>query len=380
MPIFSVVDSLAASMRTHQHDTGRYRSLRQLAGATGGMSLSRRGRREWRIILWFGLASAAISACFGYAVTQPGDPPLRGMLQGVLTSLLVATPIVIFEVRRARFGSLRWFHRLPLAGYFAAKVLFYFVVILCGLLLSRAMASLVSPTSIPLVLDATFRGSILFAIGMSLLGNLIAETGRLVGFGMLKNLLLGRYVRPRREQKAFLLIDLKGSTGLAERLGPVRFHELLRMFFRDVADAALECDAEIHKYVGDEAILTWPAGSALADGACLFCPFIARAAIAANAERYRARFGVVPEFRAALHYGEIVTGEIGDLRREIAYVGDTLNVAARLLEAAKSVGQDTLVSADLLKLVAVAPGRVIQPLPTLHVRGRAAPLEIFALS
>ena len=35
--------------------------------------------------------------------------------------------------------------------------------------------------------------------------------------------------------------------------------------------------------------------------------------------------------------GEIVAGEIGDVRREIAYVGDTLNVATRLLDAAKEL-------------------------------------------
>ena len=92
------------------------------------------------------------------------------------------------------------------------------------------------------------------------------------------------------------------------------------------------------------------------------------------------RFRVVPEFRAALHYGEIVAGEIGDLRREIAYVGDTLNVAARLLDAAKTLGRDVLVSADLLARSALPAGVVAEPLPTLAVRGREAPLEIAALS
>ena len=162
--------------------------------------------------------------------------------------------------------------------------------------------------------------------------------GTLLGFGTLKNLLTGRYVQPRREQRAFLLIDMRDSTGLAERLGPIRFHELLNEFFHDISDAALECGAEIHKYVGDEAILTWPGGRALADGDCLACAFVARDFIAAGAKRYRERYGVMPEFRAALHYGEIVAGEIGDVRREIAYVGDTLNVAARLLDAAKTTG------------------------------------------
>jgi len=162
-------------------------------------------------------------------------------------------------------------------------------------------------------------------------------------------------------------------------LGVIRFHELLNEFFRDVSDAALESRAEIHKYVGDEAILTWPTDRALADGDCLAAPFVARDVIAGNGERYRRRFGVVPEFRAALHCGEIVAGEIGDVRREIAYVGDTLNVAARLLEAAKTAGHDILASADLLAAAMLPAGVRSEPLPVLAVRGRNAPLEIFAL-
>ncbi len=71
---------------------------------------------------------------------------------------------------------------------------------------------------------------------------------------------------------------------------------LLNDFFRDIADAALECEAEIHKYVGDEAILTWAGDAGLDDGAALSCPFIARDAIAAHKARYLDRFGAVPTF------------------------------------------------------------------------------------
>ena len=68
---------------------------------------------------------------------------------------------------------------------------------------------------------------------------------------------------------------MKNSTGIAERLGAVRFHELLNDFFRDIAEAALECGAEIHKYVGDEAILTWPAERPTLEDDVLACPFVA---------------------------------------------------------------------------------------------------------
>ena len=342
------------------------------------MRMSRRSRREWRIILGISLASAAISAYFGQAVAPVDEPPLHGVVQGILTSLLIATPITFFEVRRARINSLTWMRRLPLAGYFLVKVAFYCVVIVGGLVVARLLMSIGTRQFV--IFDPIFRKSVFFAIGMSVVGNLIIETGRLLGFGTLKNLLLGRYARPRRERKAFLLIDMKDSTGLAEKLGAIRFHELLNAFFRDIADAAMECDAEIHKYVGDEVILTWPAGPALEAGDCLACPFLAHQNIARNAAHYRERFGAVPGFRAALHCGEIVAGEIGDVRREIAYVGDTLNVAARLLEASKALAHDVLVSADLLAMVRLPPDLRIAPLPTLSIRGRDAPLEIAGLS
>ncbi|MFI4998810.1 MAG: adenylate/guanylate cyclase domain-containing protein [Reyranellales bacterium] len=272
---------------------------------------------------------------------------------------------------------MRRLRRQPLVAYFSIKVALYLVIIIGGLLLSRAVAAPI--THDPISLDSVFRSSIVFAIAMSVGANLFFEMGFLLGFGTLKSLLTGRYVQPRREQKTFLLIDMKDSTGMAERLGPIRFHELLNHFFRDIADAALECEAEIHKYVGDEAILTWSGDAALEDGASLLCPFVAQDFIAAQKEQYLKRFGAVAEFRAALHCGEIVAGEIGDLRREIAYVGDTLNVAARLLDAAKTLGRDVLVSADLLERATLPPDLRAEPLPMLTVRGRTAPLEIAAL-
>jgi adenylate cyclase len=342
------------------------------------MKLSRRARRDWRIFLWVCLSAAVISAWFGYRVAPDGNPDLRGALSGVLTSLVVATPILLFQLKIERTGRLRQLRRLPLALYFAVKVLFYFVVIVGGLMVSRYFFWIDNPPEF-FAFDGVFRRSVVFSIAMAVVGALTFEMSGLLGFSTLKNLLTGRYVQPKLEQRAFLLIDMKDSTGVAEQLGPVRFHELLNDFFHDVADAALECEAEIHKYVGDEVILTWRGAEALADGACLACPFMAADIIAANSKRYLARFATVPQFRAALHFGEIVAGEIGDVRREIAFVGDTLNVAARLLDAAKELGHDVLVSEDLLRQAALPDGLVAEPLPTLTMRGRAAPLGIAAL-
>jgi adenylate cyclase len=332
---------------------------------------SQRDRRNWRLFFGLSIGSALISALFG--LSQGPDTPLHSLMVGTMGSLFIATPIMLLEIKGQR-RVLRRLRRLPLPAYLGLKIAFYLVVILVGL----SMLLVLHLTSRERFVDS-FGASLVFAAVMSVGTNVVIEIGLLLGFGTLKNLFTGRYVQPRREQRAFLLIDMRDSTGLAERLGAVPFHELLNDFFRDVSDAALECGAEIHKYVGDEMILTWPQG-AIADGDCLRCPFIARELIEERRAHYLDRYAAVPDFRASLHYGEIVAGEIGDVRREIAYVGDTLNSAARLLDAAKELGHDVLASEDLLDQAALPDGIKAEKLPTLSVRGRAQPLGVSALS
>ena len=121
-----------------------------------------------------------------------------------------------------------WVYLVTSAGAYAV----YLVIIVAGLTLTRV---LLSP---PFEFDALFRSSLVFAVVTSVGFNLVFEMGGLLGFGTLKNLLIGRYVQPKREQRVFLLMDMTDSTGLAERLGPVLFHQLLNDFFRDIANAA----------------------------------------------------------------------------------------------------------------------------------------------
>jgi adenylate cyclase len=340
------------------------------------MKMSSRDRRGWKIFLWLTLGALVISGYFGYSVAPEDVSPLRGLAIGLLSALFIATPIFLFELRWQRLRMVRRMRRLPLPIYLGLRVVLYVVIILVGL----SAARLVLDGSEFRFTDIFAGGGFTFSVAMAVFANIALEMGNLLGFRTIGKLVTGRYVRPRRELKAFLLIDMKNSTGIAEQLGPIRFHELLNDFFRDIAAAALESGAEIHKYVGDEAILTWPADRIPLDGDVVACPFAVRDFIAGNDKRYRRQFGIVPGFRAALHVGEIVAGQIGDIRREIAYVGDTLNVAARLLEAAKEVGHDILVSTDLLEKATLPPGIVAKPLQTLAVRGRAAPIGIAALS
>jgi hypothetical protein len=74
----------------------------------------------------------------------------------------------------------------------------------------------------------------------------------------------------------------------------------------------------------------WRADRGLRDANCVRCFFRIREEIARSAAAYRSAFGTVPGFRGGLHGGTVVTGELGDLKQEIVFVGDILDTAARL--------------------------------------------------
>jgi adenylate cyclase len=205
------------------------------------------------------------------------------------------------------------------------------------------------------------------------------ELTRLVGSRVLFNVALGRYRVPVREERVLMFLDLAGSTSLAEAMGELRVQNLLTRFFYDIDDAIVTHGGEVHAYVGDEVIVTWPLDERMSGGRCIDCFFAIADTIAEKADSYRQEFGMVPTFRAGLHAGAVVISECGSSRRQLAYFGDTVNVTARLQEYCKEAGRNLLVSADLLRHVKPKPDILVEPLGQAQLRGRAAAIEVFAV-
>ncbi len=81
------------------------------------------------------------------------------------------------------------------------------------------------------------------------------QISRMVGPDVLMKFIRGRYLRPTQEDRVFMFLDLKGSTAIAEKLGPT-YYRLLNDFFHDLSHPVLMARAEIYQYVGDEVVLT----------------------------------------------------------------------------------------------------------------------------
>ena len=273
--------------------------------------------------------------------------------------------------------SSEWVSRWPLLTDLAirsatmALAIAVAVLALQAALYGKRTAATWPTDAFPRIFALSFFATLLVSVAFELI--------RLVGSRVLFNVALGRYRRPVREARVLMFLDLAGSTSLAEAMGELRVQNLLTRFFFDIDAAIVGHGGEVHAYVGDEVIVTWPLDGSMPGGRCIDCFFAIADTIAEKAGSYRQEYGMVPTFRAGLHAGSVVISECGSSRRQLAYFGDTVNVTARLQEYCKEAGRNLLVSADLLAHVQPKPEFLVEPLGRAQLRGRAAAIEVFAV-
>jgi adenylate cyclase len=89
---------------------------------------------------------------------------------------------------------------------------------------------------------------------------------------------------------------------------------------------------------------------------------------------------VVPTFWAALHLGPVVTGEIGTIKHEIAFLGDTLHEAARIQEAGKVLRHQFVASAAVVSALDLPSDIATERLGRLELRGVEDALELFSVT
>ena len=77
----------------------------------------------------------------------------------------------------------------------------------------------------------------------------------------------------------------------------------------------------------------------------------------------------------------VVIGELGTIKMEIAFLGDTMNTAARLQQACRDTGQRVVASAALVnRLAALPPGIAKRSIGRLRLRGKENEIELYALT
>jgi adenylate cyclase len=200
------------------------------------------------------------------------------------------------------------------------------------------------------------------------------------GPGVFWKMVRGTYYRPKTEDRIFMFLDLNSSTTIAEQLGNERYHDLLKEFFGDITNSILDHSGEIYQYLGDGIIIAWSTQGDKRDLRCIHCFFDMRKEIKERSDKYMKKFGLVPTFKAGLHSGEVVVGEIGIIKRDITYSGDVLNTCARIQGMCHELKSDVLASNDFLKSVSLPAQFVANSAGAFRMKGKEREVELYMLS
>lgn len=204
--------------------------------------------------------------------------------------------------------------------------------------------------SVNLFKSGVFYRIMLVGAILSLGINFLLITKNKIGHSIFMPILLGKYHRPKDEERIFLFIDLKSSTSIAERLGHKKYSRLLQDCFNDLANLVIKHRGSIYQFVGDESVVTWKARRTKNYHECVNLFFEFQEYLFSRSDYYIQQYQLVPVFKGSANAGHVMVAEVGGtVKSEIAYHGDVLNAAARMMELCNLYQKDLVISEKIFK-------------------------------
>ncbi|MEM0938691.1 MAG: adenylate/guanylate cyclase domain-containing protein [Bacteroidota bacterium] len=218
---------------------------------------------------------------------------------------------------------------------------------------------------------------IVFILLADSLLSFIRKISQMLGEKTFVNLIKGKYHSPRKEERIFMFLDLKGSTTIAEKLGFEKYSYFVQECFKDLG-VVMDTKAEIYQYVGDEAVLTWKLKEGLKHQNCISAFFKFKEQLISRSHYYLDTYGIEPTFKAGMHVGPVMVAEVGKYKKEIAYHGDTINTAARIQGECNAFKVDFIISKQLKEKINKT-GMRYYPLGSLTLRGKQETTTLYSM-
>ncbi len=303
---------------------------------------------------------------------------LEILLQGILFGIMFGLINLITDntrIGRKSFGAI-----------IIIKTILYTVAVSLSQMAVYAIYHIFSLVPIELLQAMSGQLSMKFIISMSvyfmfviLLINLLLQINRKFGYGVLFHMLTGKYHKPRKEQRIFMFLDMKDSTGNAERLGHYKYSRLIQSCIHDLTDLIIRYKAHVYQYVGDEIVLTWPTSKGIKDLNCINLFYAFEQRLKDKGDYYKKNFNAIPEFKAGLSEGTITVTEVGDIKREIAYHGEVLHTAARLEKMCNNLKKSVLITQNIVSHFPAENGFDKEFMGEFQLRGKEQKEKVFGV-
>ena len=175
-----------------------------------------------------------------------------------------------------------------------------------------------------------------------------------------------------------LFADFVGFTALADDLDPEELQILVSGIFEDLAEEALRYDGTIEKFIGDAIFVVFGAPIAHEDDPqrALRCALGMQRIFSGHATRVKAQLGIELGLRVGIHTGLVVAGAVRTGSGEYGVMGDTVNTASRLQQAA-APGEIYVTQATFRMTSREFTFREVGP---IEMKGKERPVLAYALT
>ncbi len=178
----------------------------------------------------------------------------------------------------------------------------------------------------------------------------------------------------KRSDITILFADIRGFTSFSEKQSPEKLVAVLNRYLAAAAEAVLDEEGTVDKFLGDAVMAWYNAPIRQADHTLR----AVRTALAIRSAIEKLYIELPPEaqlgFGVGIHYGEAVLGLIGTEKKlEYTAIGDSVNTAKRIQE--NSQKNQILISEDAYALV--KKHIYVDKLDALNVKGKSKPIKVY---
>ncbi len=224
--------------------------------------------------------------------------------------------------------------------------------------------------------EGDFKVLVAYIFGLVILTNFTLQMNRKMGQGVLREFLLGKYHEPRETSVFIMFLKFRNAAFFINKLGDQKFLEFYNEVIYDMTNTIIFNKGIISSYDDDEILILWNEEKGIENAHAIRLFSEIEDELGQHKVRYFEKYGGLPRFEAAVHFGKVVCGEIGRVKSEIRYHGDATNTAHRILELA-SGDESFLISNPVLERIEVPGLFEYESMGMIQMRGKRDPLEIY---
>jgi len=322
-----------------------------------------------------------------YVIFSDGFGSIFPFINGFIGGFLIGVMVAVLELYYFKIS----FHRFKFLTIIILRLLFYIVlitfIIINVLVISRMIrydltyiGVLRSEEFINFVRYKDFLASIIFSVVFALGVNFTRMISRKMGQGVLLSFLTGTYQQPLLQERIFMFLSINHSRKISERQDLRKFFDFLNDVFYDITESIVIHQGIIYEYVDDQVVISWNKIKGLRNGNCIRAFFHMNTMLEEKKEYYFNQYGFFPALSCGIHMGEIVRAEVGDIKSEIVFHGDTINTTARIHEQCFRLGKQVLISKDVFHKLDLPLIYKSENCGEIALKGKSEPMELIEIS